>query len=107
VLLLYRLWRVDRSLPGIVPFPLEQETPVQRIMRSIAESGMLYTVAAFIVLICEVTQSAHVLRVATAVVRKPVAIDLRSSADMNLFQGIDYGRTRLQSHSSPSQAMGG
>jgi len=68
VLLLHRLWRVDRSLPGVFPLPSDQETHLHRIMRSIAESGMLYTAAALVVFILQVTNSYAASRVATAVV---------------------------------------
>lgn len=69
VILLYRLWRVDRSLPGISPLASESETPLSRIMRSIAESGMLYTVTVASVLVCHASESYYFLIVANAVVR--------------------------------------
>lgn len=68
MLLLYRLWRIDRSLPVIPSLSSETETQLHRIMRSIAESGMLYTVTAFIVLMCIVERNDAIIVVASAVV---------------------------------------
>ena len=68
VLLLYRLWRIDRSLLEVSPVA-EEDTPLRRIMRSIAESGMLYTVAAFVVVICQATKSSFANIVISPMVR--------------------------------------
>jgi len=69
VLLLYRLWHIDRSLPGLPLLSSAPETQLHRIMRSIAESGILYTVTAFIVLVCAVMGNYGALLISTAVVK--------------------------------------
>jgi len=46
------------------------------MMRCIAESGMLYTVTALVVLVCQLSNNYLALRVASAVVRSLVAMFL-------------------------------
>jgi len=91
VLLLHRLWRIDRSLPGLPLLSSAPETQLHRIMRSIAESGMLYTVTAFIVLVCAAMGNYGALLISTAVVKIFSCYNIVPPTDNDLQELVTVG----------------
>jgi len=91
VLLLYRLWNIDRSLPSLPLLSFAPETQLHCIMRSIAESGMLYTVTAFVVLVCGLMGSYGALLVSTAVVKNFSCYNIVVPTDNDLQEMVTVG----------------
>ena len=91
VLLLYRLWRIDRSLPGLPLLSSVPETQLHRFMRSIAESGILYTVAALVVLVCGTMENRSALLVSTAVVKIFSCYNIVLRTDNDLQEMVTVG----------------
>jgi len=73
-------------------------------MHSIAESGMLYAVTVFIVLICQATNSLFALIPANAVVRLCLCHIVVSLVDKES-QGNGHRWHHFQSHSHPRETM--
>lgn len=59
---------MDLSLPPSYRKKREEETKLHLFMRSVAESGMVYTVAALVVLVCQVAQAYSAVLIVTSLV---------------------------------------
>ena len=94
-LIVFRIWTVDRET---AKFRLQaaRRSTLQKVMRIIVESGLLYTIAALFVC-CTYIAKTNMFYVASSIVRQLRLPDSRSQS----CQGGSYHWYRFQPHNCP------